>query len=680
MRNWVVLAVLLAPGAARAEEGMWTFDDFPSEKVEDAYGFAPGQRWLSDVRQSSLRLANGCSSSFVSKRGLVMTNHHCVVRCVQQLSSPDRDLVESGFVAREATDELKCPAMEANQLVGITDVTDKIRRATAEREGQDYIEARQAAIAEIEKSCGGDAPDRRCDVVTLYGGGQFQLYEYRRFQDVRLVFAPPVGIAFFGGDPDNFNFPRYALDVAFLRVYEKGRPRKTKHYFRWSKRGIEEGELTFMAGHPGRTSRLNTMAQLRYERDILLPETLFQLAEVRGLLVEYSRRSPEKARQAKTALFGVENGLKALKGRRVALVDTDFFSRLARAEDELRARVRADSELSARTDGAWSEIADAMAKTEVMRIDLRHKEFHRGFGSALFRYALDLVRYSEEKAKPNGERLPEFTESRLPSLQARLAAPRPVYPELEVELLGRSLEQARAELGPDDPYVKALLEGAGPYRKASELVAGCSLADPAVRMQLFEAGVGDASDPMLAFARVVDRYGREIRKIYESEVEAVIRQASERIAAARFAILGTETYPDATFSLRLTYGQVAGFPHRGRQVPPFTTVRGLFERATDSPPFALPEEWTKNRSELQLDTPMNFVTNNDIIGGNSGSPVFNAKREIVGVVFDGNIYSLGGKYGFDPRNNRAVSVDARFIRMALDTVYGARHVTKELGR
>ncbi|MEM6369892.1 MAG: S46 family peptidase [Myxococcota bacterium] len=672
-----LLTALLAcsmVSVAQADEGMWTYDNFPSQRVKESHGFGPDAKWLEKVRLSSARLANGCSSSFVSKKGLVMTNHHCVVSCVQQLSSPESNYVQSGFYAPEAKDELQCPALELNQLVEIRDVSGQVDAATEGKTGEAFFDARKAVIASIEAKCD---ENERCDVVSLYQGGLHHLYRYRRFQDVRLVFAPSVDIAFFGGDPDNFNFPRYVMDVSFLRVYEDGKPIRSPHYFSWSKDGADDGELVFVSGHPGRTSRLDTVAELEYARDIFLPEYLIAGSRERGLLDRFSDESEENARIAKTRLFRWENAIKALKGRRLALVDEAFFSQLREGEADFRAKLSPEHP----AQEAFEAIEEAMERKRELRFDVRYKEQHRGYGSRMLGYALALVRWADEQAKPNGERLEEFGEGRLPALKARMASQAPVYPALEQTLLAHGLTELRADLGPDDPFVSEILGQASPEELARTAVEASKLGDPEVRSALFEGpaqDIRDSTDPMILLARKMDDDGRAIRKRYETEVESVVGKASEVIAAARFEIYGTDTYPDATFSLRLSYGTVTGFPHRGEQVTPFTQLGGLYRRATGRPPFQMPAKWRNAKSRLDLETPMNFVSTNDIIGGNSGSPIFDEKAQIVGIIFDGNIYSLGGEYGFDTRVNRAVSVDARFIRHALDVVYDAQRILKEL--
>lgn len=681
-RLFFVAAVLLTAPSAWADEGMWLFNDFPSERLGREHGFEPTQEWLDHVRLSSARLAQGCSGSFVSKSGLVMTNHHCVQACVEQLSTKENNYVERGFLAKSNAEERQCPALEVNQLVEITDVSAAVHKATEGQTGEKYVETKNAETSRIEKACA-TSDELRCDVVSLYSGQRYHLYKYRRFQDVRLVFAPEFNIAFFGGDPDNFNFPRFNLDVAFLRVWSKGQPAAMDHYLRWSQAGAKRGELVFVSGHPGSTSRLKSSYELAYLRDVALPERLIQLSELRGVLTEFGRRGPEPARISKTPLFYVENAVKAMRGRHQALVDRMFMSQLESAEAALRGAVVSDPALDQKYGGSWESVARAQDRLRTIRKDLAWKEQHRGFGSQLLRIAIGLVRHADESAKPNEERLPEFAEAKLPALKAQLFSPAPIYPELEIVMLTFFLTKLQEELGPDDPFVRLVLDRKSPESRAKSLVRASKLADVNLRKKLFEGGasaLAASKDPLIALARAIDDEGRKIRKTYEDEVESVLLRNNEQIARARFDVRGTSTYPDATFTLRLSYGTVQGFPHRTGKVGAFTRVKGLFERATGEAPFALPLSWVRAKDKLTMNTPMNFVSNNDIIGGNSGSPIINREAEVVGVVFDGNIYSLGGDYGFDASTNRAVSVHSAAIVEALDKVYDARALLKELGR
>jgi hypothetical protein len=678
MKRLLVLALVLAPLAPRADEGMWTFDAFPSDKVQAKYGFGPSAAWLENARLASVRLAGGCSASFVSPDGLVLTNHHCVHDCVEQLSTAERDLVKDGFLARARADERRCPAMEVNQLVKITDVTAEVRAATKGLSGEAFAKAERAATARLEQACQrSDA--LRCDVVTLYQGGLYHLYEYRRHQDVRLVFAPEFQIAFFGGDPDNFMFPRYDLDVAFIRVYEGDRPLQSKHHFRWSAGGAAEGELTFVSGHPGGTDRALTTAQLALQRDVVLPDRLARTAELRGLLTGFQLLGPEQKRISSSLLFYTENSFKVYRGRLAALQDREFFRALAAREEALKASIAQDPARAREVLPAFDAIAKAQDRARAIRDAYNFLE--AGFRGQLFPIGRMLVRGAAERAKPNGERLEEYRDSALAATTQELFSEAPVYPELEVLLLAHSLDKIRERLGPDHAAVKALLGKESPQEVAARAVQETKLRDVAARRALWDGGaaaVAASRDPLVLLARSVDDAARAARKAFEDEVEAPVKQAHEKIASARFAAQGRALYPDATFTLRLSYGAVEGWKEDGREVKPFTTFAGAYERHTGRDPFALPPRWLEKRGALDLSTPFNFVTTNDIIGGNSGSPMVNRHAEIVGLVFDGNIHSLGGNYGFDPAVNRTVAVHSAGILAALTRVYGATELVNEL--
>jgi hypothetical protein len=682
----VAVTVLLVSASARADEGMWTFDNFPADKVKQKYGFAPDAKWLEHVRLASVRLAGGCSGSFVSPQGLVLTNHHCAHGCIEQVSTPRDDLVKNGYYARTFAEERKCPEMEINQLVAITDVTARMNRATQGREGASYAEAQRGEMAKIERECK-TAPDLRCDVVTLYQGGAYHLYAYRRYQDVRLVFAPEFSTAFFGGDPDNFMFPRWDLDVSFLRVYAQGKPLPTPHHFRWSPAGAREGELTFMVGNPGTTQRQYTIAQLEHERDVAQPERLYRYSEMRGILTEFSRRSPEHARIAKHDLFGIENGFKARKGRFDSLADARFFATKVAEEKALRDAIARSPARKQRYGGAFEAIAQAIERQRALdpvyrwvRPHPRSPAYARLF-SALLGYAEALHRSVAERAKPDGQRLKEFRDASLPRLKQELLSEAPIHEELEIRNLAFGLDKLREDLGPDHPLVRALLGKESPDELAARVVRGTRLREPAERKRLWDGGakaIAASRDPMLELARRLDAPARAVRREFEATVEAVIKRQSERIAKLRFELYGTRTYPDATFSPRITYGQVRGWRERGRTIAPFTDFAGAFARDTGRPPFDLPRSWHRAKGKLDLRAPLNFSSDNDIIGGNSGSPVFNRNAEIVGVVFDGNLPSLGGDYGFDTETNRAVSLHSGAMMQALKLIYGAERVVKEL--
>jgi hypothetical protein len=669
-----------SPPPPLTDEGMWLLNDFPSDRLARLHGFRPTEEWLEHVRLSAVRLAGGCSGSLVSKGGLVMTNHHCGSRCIEQLSTAKKDYVANGFYARSEKDEVKCPEIEVNQLVAIEDVTARVIGATKGLLGARYNEANKAELSKIEKECA-KSDDLRCDVVSLYRGGLYHLYKYQRYQDVRLVFAPEFAIGFFGGDPDNFMFPRYDLDVSFLRVYKDQKPLEADHYFKWSPSGVKEGDLTFVAGHPWGTSRQLSVAELEYERDVALPWRLLRMSEARGLLTEFQTRGKEERRITTGRLFGIENGLKLLKGRVAALRDPDLFAAKVAAEQELRARVAANPEMTWVYGGAWDAIALAQRKLRQMTTPYVMLEQGAGFSSDLFDRARQLVRAGTELSKPNEKRLREYVDSRLPSLRQKVLSSAPIYDELEILTLTHSLTQLREELGADDPVVKKTLGKESPHELAVRLVKASRLKDVKVRKALFDGGqaaVFASKDPMIELARLVEPDARALRGSYEDEVEAVVKKNAELIAKARFEVYGTSVYPDATATLRLSFGQVLGWEEAGKAVNPITNLGGAFERATGRDPFALPESWLKNKSRLDLSTPFNFCSTNDIIGGNSGSPVIDQDAQIVGLVFDGNIHSLGGDYLYDPKDNRAVAVHSAALLETLDKVYGAARIVGEL--
>ncbi len=672
--------LLLGAGIARGEEGMWTYDHFPSEKVKQEYGFAPDREWLDHVRLSSVRLAGGCSGSLVSGSGLVMTNHHCARSCIEQISTPEKDRMAAGFLARSPAEELRCPEIEVNQLLEISDVTDRVNAATKGLPDRQFNDAQKAEMSRIEKECA-TSDAFRCEVVSLYHGGLYHLYKFRRFQDVRLVFAPESAIANFGGDPDNFMFPRYALDVSFLRIYDDGKPARTESYLRWSPAGAKEGDLTFVAGNPGSTRRLYTVAELEFERDVAVPRRLLRLAEMRGMYAQFQDRGAEERRISMNALLRVENSLKGLKGRFETLLDGGFFVSKIAAEKAFRARIDADPAKKQAYGGAWDAIA--RAKGEQRKIQRRYDalEAEGNLESALMGHARTLVRCAEELPKPNEKRLREYSDSRLPALKQRLFSAAPIYDELEVLNLTFALTKLREELGPDDPLVKKVLGKDAPRDLAEALVRGTRLKDVAVRRQLFEGGKGAveaSSDPMIGLERILDPEARSVRAKFEEDIESVLKKNDERVARAQFEITGTAAYPDATFTPRLSYGRVKGFEQDGKPVAPLTRLAGLFDRETGREPFLLPASWAAARGSLDMSTPLDFCTTNDIIGGNSGSPVIDREGRITGLIFDGNIQSLGGDYWFDESVNRAVAVHSAALVEALDKVYGAGRILDEI--
>ncbi len=678
-RFFILIFSLIAIGA-RADEGMWTLNNFPKKAFEKKYHYAPSDEWLKHVQLSSARLAGGCSGSFVSSGGLVMTNHHCAASCVEQLSNSKKDFIASGFYAKKAEDEVKCPEIEVNKLINISDVTSQIQSATKNLSGKDFNDKLKAETAKIEKACSAGSESVRCDVVTLYHGGAYNLYKYERYQDVRLVFAPEFASAFFGGDPDNFMFPRFDLDVTFLRVYDKGQPLKTNDFFKWSKSGAKEGDLTFVTGHPGNTSRLLTIADLELLRDLKLPKNLMFLSELRGLLTEFQKRGPEQKRISNGRLFGIENSLKAMKGKFLTLTDKKFFSDRIAQEQNLIKKVNANPKLKKEYAGAWKENKEAVEKFKNIYYELDFIE-NNTFGSKLFQIAKNLLRATEESQKPNEKRFHEFTDSAMPQMKQYMFTTAPIYDEFEITLMTFNLTKLRENLKADHPFVKKVLGKKSPAELAEYLIQNTKLKDIKLREQLFNGGktsIDASKDVMIEFAKLLDEDSRKIRKQYEDEVESVLKKNAEKIAQAQFAVYGSQTYPDATFTLRISFGEVKGYNENGHFISPITTFAGAYDRHTGKDPFALPETWMKAKDRIDLKTPLNMCSTNDIIGGNSGSPVINKDAEVVGIIFDGNIQSLGGDFGFDETVNRAVAVDSPGIIEALDKIYDASRITTEL--
>ena len=678
--NFIFLLTLTVSTQTWAEEGMWTLDNLPADQLKSLYNFNTTPEWTNHVQMSSVRLANGCSGSFISKDGLVMTNHHCARGCIQNLSNKKNDFITQGFFAKKRRQERVCPAFEVNRLLKISDITKEMLDATEGKEGKEYSDAKKAKMAALEKSCAEDPKIYRCDTVSLYNGGQYKLYKYRRYSDVRLVFAPEDKIASFGGDPDNFNFPRYSLDMTFLRVYENGKPLANKHWFSWAKDGAKKGDLTFITGHPGRTSRLEPISVLENMRDKKLVDYLIHLSQLRGTLNQFSKINKESARIAKAKLKRVENGYKALRGRLQALQDKKFFAQLIRKEQKLRKTVNNKRRYRKKYGDAWDNIEEALKQQNNMREEINYIAF-ANYGSDLFGIAQNLVRYADEIKKPSAKRLREFSDAKLPRLKQQLLSPAPIYKSLEKVMMEYSLVKMREHLSPDHSFVKLVLGKKSPAELSRALISKTKLKSLAYRKKLFKGGaqaIKSSKDPMILFALKVDKEARRIRKIYEDKISPVLSKNKEKIAQALFDIYGTKNYPDATFSLRLSYGKVKGFPEKGNFVTPTTEVSGVYKRATGREPFKLPKSWMKSKSKLNPKTKFNFVSTNDIIGGNSGSPVINRKAEIIGLVFDGNIHSLGGAYGYDARQNRAVSVHGDIILESLEKVYEAKSIVNEI--
>jgi hypothetical protein len=679
----VGLAMTMFLPRAPADEGLWLFNNPPLKTLKDKYNFEPSKDWLEHVQKSSVRFNSGGSGSFVSPDGLVMTNHHVGLETLQKLSKKGKDYVRDGFHARTRDQEAKAVDLELNVLMDIEDVTKQVKDAVDPQLPADKaFEARQAIIAKIEK----DSQDRtglRSNVITLYQGNQYHLYRFKRYTDVRLVFAPEQQIAFYGGDPDNFAYPRYDLDCCFFRVYENDKPANVKHYLKWSKKGATDNELVFVSGHPGHTDRLNTVAELEYLRDVGFPFLLQRLYRWEVMLGIYSAYGEENARRAKDLLFSVANSRKAREGGLGGLLDPNIMARKQAEEKVLRAAAAKDPELKGALK-AWDQVAKAQkARASLIR---RHVMLEQGagFNTTLFGYARTLVRAADEYAKPNEKRLSDYSESNKRSLELRLFSKRPIYPDFEEHKLADGLTFLAEVLGYKDKLVQKVLDGKSPRARAAELINGTKLADVGLRKELYQGGkeaIKESNDPLIKLARLVDKDARAVRKAMETQVEEPKRQGYDQVARVKFAVEGANTYPDATFTLRLSFGTVKGYDEGGKKIPFETTFAGLYEKAKDKnykPPFDLPQRWLERKDKLNLKTPFNFVLTADIIGGNSGSPVINRNAEVVGLIFDGNIQSLVWDFVYTDEEARSVAVHSQGLVEALRAVYDANELADEL--
>lgn len=682
MKKMLLLFVIaVVAGPALADEGMWTVDNFPSAAVKEKYGVDITGSWLETVKSSVARMDSGCSASFVSASGLVLTNHHCALSCIAQNSSADSDLEADGFVAERPQDEVSCPTDRLSLLVSTEEITAAVAKATAKMADTESAEARRRTLKRLVQECEDDA-GLKCESVSLYQGGQYWLYKYKRYDDVRLVFAPESDIAAFGGDPDNFNFPRWCLDMALLRVYENGKPAATPNHLEWRTEGLEPGEAMFVAGRPGRTQRLLTVADLKFLRDTTIPQWLLLNAELRGRYIQYAQSSDEARRTVNAPLQRVENGIKVQRKRLDALHNDALFAQKTAAENQLQAAVAADPGFADEVGSAWDDIERANAKYLEFRDDYYFIENGAAFNGRLFNYARTLVRAVAERDKPNQDRLKPYTDAALPRTKQLTLADRPIYPELETLQLSFSLDKMREFLGPDSTYVREILGMKSPSTLAAELVNGTRLAEAAFRAELWNADwatIQASKDPMIRLALAIDEKARALRKRFEDEVEAPSSRAYEKIAKARFAIQGTAAYPDATFTLRISYGAHEGWIEKGNNVRPWTTVSELFPRVTGAEPFRLPASWRDAAGTLVGNSKFNFVGTTDIIGGNSGSPVIDKDGKLVGLVFDGNIHSISGSYWFDSSLNRTVAVHPEIMIESLRSIYSASHLLEEMG-
>jgi hypothetical protein len=673
------LLMAVAP-AIHAEEGMWTFDNPPLKQLAAKYNFHPSQAWLDHLRLSSVRLNDGGSGSFVSPNGLVLTNHHVARGQLQKNSTAEHDYLRDGFYAATPDAEMKSPDLEINVLVSMEDVTARVQGAAKDIPDEaKALKARDAEIAAIEKESK-DKTGLRSDVVSFYQGGEYWLYRYKAYNDVRLVFAPEQQAAFFGGDPDNFTYPRYDLDMAIFRVYENGKPLHTDNFLKWSAKGAAPGELVFVSGHPGSTERDDTVAQLLLERDVLGPAVTEYLQRRINAAQAFSAQGEEQAREVGSTLFYLQNSLKVYLGRRDALADPAILAKKQAEEDDFRAKVNANKKWKKEYGNAWDEIAGAEEK---MKPEIKGQMFRRTGGQFLST-AIEIVEYVAEVKKPDGERLPEFHEAGLESLKYQLLSPAPIYPATEKLFMTTALKLCQEKMGKDDAFVQAILQGGDVDATVNALVDGTKMGDAAFRKSLLdggEAAVAASTDPMIVAARRVEPILRETNRRIRDTISSVLTPAGEKLGKARFLVYGKDAYPDATFTLRLSYGAVDGYPYNGTIAPPFTTFYGLYDRAasfSNKPPFDLTPKQAAGRDKIDLSTPLDFVTTNDIIGGNSGSPVVNRDCELVGLVFDGNIESLAGDFVYDGSKNRTVAVHSAGMIEGLRKLYGADALADEL--
>lgn len=676
-----LIGLTLTSIAGFASEGLWTPGQLPTEQLSEQFHFVPSDEWSERVMRASVRVLPGCSGAMVSDTGLVLTNHHCVRRCIQALSTSRRNLIVKGFIAADRRKELACPNVEIDQLLQIKDVSESVKAAVAGKSGEQFTEAYNVATSQLTGDCVNSSSDSylRCDVVSLFHGGRYFLYKYHRYVDVRLVWAPEFSIAFFGGDPDNFNFPRFNLDAAILRVYENGHALSGNDYLKINSRSNVAGDVMITAGYPGSTQRELTTDQLETLRDVNLIRQLILGSELRGVLEQYSKGGIENARIVANDLFTTENQLKRAHGRLLALQNKSLFDNKLAAEQQLIQFINQHPDLS-NARNAWGEIKQAQHTHRTISNEYYFLEQEKGFLSTYFNFARILVRKAVEHSKPEPQRLAEYTDEALPALELSLFSDAPIYPELEKVKLVWSLTKMREWLGVDHPAVKRVFGNQTAELLASRWINQTQLGRLELRKLFWKSPdmVLQSNDPFIQLAMAIEPESRAVRRKYQLEVESVEQRAGQSIAEARFAMTGTHVYPDATFTLRLSFGEVKGWKEADRYIEPFTTIGGVFARDTGSEPFALPRSWINAKSQLNGDTPFNFVTDNDIIGGNSGSPIINRNAELVGLIFDGNIHSLGGSFGFDENVNRAVAVHPAVLLQALKVIYKADALLKEL--
>lgn len=676
----VIFSFLVSVAPLRADEGMWTFDNPPLKQWKERYNFEPTKEWLEKVRLASVRLNDGGSGSFVSPDGLLITNQHVASSQLTKLSTKERDIVKNGFYAPTRADELKTADLEVNMLVSFENVTERVQSSVTN--DKDANAQRRAAISAIEKEST-DKTGLKSEVISLYNGGEYWLYRNKKYTDVRVVFAPEEQAAFFGGDYDNFTFPRHDLDITFLRAYENGQPAKTPQYLKWSENGPSDDEFVIATGYPGSTARLLTVSQLAYQRDLGNPLQKQVWTSRLTALQNYSKLGTEQARQATGTIRSMNNSLKRLSGQQEGLMNPRMFAKKEAEEKALKEGLAKKADLEKEYSPAWTQIETAYKDLPAMANRLA---FSNLSPSRLGTIASQLVRYADEIKKPNNERYPEFGDARLESFKANLLSPAPIYPEMEEFLLTAWLDDAVKTLGANDPFVKAVVGDAKPSEVVKRAVAETKLKDVAARKALLDGGadaIAKSDDPMIVLARKIEPITRELRAWNEEKILSVDARAGEKIAKARFAVYGRTIAPDANFNLRITFGKVKGYEEDTTLVPFKTTFFGLYDRAEsfgEKPPYDLPARFKERRDKLNLSTPLNFVYSADTIGGMSGSPIINRNAEFVGINFDSNIQKLSNRYWYieEEEGSRAVGVHSAGILEALRKLYDAENLAKEL--
>lgn len=693
MKYNLLIFILIFSITANADEGMFTFDNPPLKIIKEKYGFELTDEWLKNAMLSCVRFNNGGSGSFVSPDGLVLTNHHIGFDCIQKISTPEKDYIKTGFIAIERNDELPCPDLEINVLISMEDVTQRVLNSVkdAKREAEKG-KLRKKEIAKIEKECS-EKTALRCNVITLYGGGEYVLYKYRKHTDVRLVLAPEQQIAFYGGDPDNFTYPRFDLDFAFFRVYENGMPYNSPHYFKWSKGGATEGELVFVIGNPGTTARLMSVSQVEFEKNVRTPNRLRSFNKVLKVLKEYASKSEENARQTKESIFMYENAIKFYKGLDEGLKDGSLIEKKKKDEEDFLKLLKKYPQLYSEVKNAFKKISQAQKEHQKFHVEKYIVETSMVGRSELLRRAIQIIQMIPEKKKTNEERLEEYRDSNLHSLELELYSTAPIYKGVEEINLLNSIDETLEILGKDHPFILTILNGRSPSMIAKEAVLETKLYDVSERKKLVSEGekmsieewnkkIKEHNDPMIQLALKIDPYLRELKKRYEDKVEAIEKTEGQKIAIARFKIYGKDKPPDATFTLRLAFGVVKGYEAEGSVVPYKTNFYGLYGRWASfegNPPFDLPPRYIEKKEKLDLSTPLNFVSTADIVGGNSGSPVINKNGEIIGLIFDGNIQSHILRYFYTEEKARAVAVHSSGIIESVKKVYEAKKIIEELG-